>query len=50
LLVKLASARWAAGAGIEHLLTENDSENAAMLALNERLGYRPLYDQGIWVL
>ena len=50
LVVKLASARWAAEAGIERLLTENDSENAGMLALNERLGYRPLYDQGIWVL
>jgi GNAT superfamily N-acetyltransferase len=50
LLVKLASARWAAEAGIERLLTENDSENTGMLALNERLGYRPLYDQGIWVL
>jgi GNAT superfamily N-acetyltransferase len=50
LLVKLASARWAAGAGIERLLTENDSGNTSVLALNERLGYRPLYDQGIWVL
>jgi GNAT superfamily N-acetyltransferase len=50
LIVKLASARWAAEAGIERLLTENDSENAGVLALNERLGYRPLYDQGIWVL
>jgi GNAT superfamily N-acetyltransferase len=50
LFVKLASARWAAANGIERLLTENDRENAGMLALNDSLGYRPLYDQGIWVL
>jgi GNAT superfamily N-acetyltransferase len=50
LLVKLATTRWAAAHGIERLLTENDRENAGMLALNDSLGYRPLYDQGIWVL
>ena len=50
LLVKLATTRWAAANGIERLLTENDRENARMLALNDSLGYRPLYDQGIWVL
>lgn len=50
LLVKLAAARWAAGAGIERLLTENDTENVGMLALNERLGYRLLYEQRSWVL
>jgi GNAT superfamily N-acetyltransferase len=50
LLVKLAMARWAADNGIERLLTENDRENAGMLALNDSLGYRPLYDQGSWVL
>jgi hypothetical protein len=31
------------------LLTENDAENSSVLALNDRLGYRRLYDQGIWV-
>jgi GNAT superfamily N-acetyltransferase len=50
LLVKLAAARWAAEAGIERLLTENDAENVGMLAINERLGYRPLYDQRGWAL
>jgi GNAT superfamily N-acetyltransferase len=50
LLVKLATSRWAAENGIERLLTENDRENTPMLELNDSLGYRPLYDQGIWVL
>ncbi len=50
LLVKLATTRWAAANGIERILTENDRENSGMLALNESLGYRPIYDQGIWVL
>jgi GNAT superfamily N-acetyltransferase len=50
LMVKLASARWAAEAGIERLLTENDEENVGMLAINERLGYRPLYDQRGWAV
>ena len=50
LLVKLAAARWAAEAGIERLLTENDEENIGMLAINARLGYRPLYDQRGWAL
>jgi GNAT superfamily N-acetyltransferase len=48
LLVKLAAAQWAAAAGIERLLTENDAENVGMLAINGRLGYRPLYDQRGW--
>jgi GNAT superfamily N-acetyltransferase len=50
LLVKLAVARWAAEAGIERLLTENDVGNVGMLAINERLGYRLLYEQRSWVL
>ncbi len=50
LLVKLAAARWAAEAGIERLLTENDVDNVSMLSINDRLGYRPLYDQGFWLL
>jgi GNAT superfamily N-acetyltransferase len=49
LLVKLASIEWAAANGIERIVTESDSENSGMLTLNERLGYRPLYDQGIWL-
>jgi RimJ/RimL family protein N-acetyltransferase len=43
-LVKLASIRWAAETGIHSFSTSNDSENAAMLALNRELGYRPLVD------
>jgi GNAT superfamily N-acetyltransferase len=50
LLVKLATTRWAAENGIDRLLTENDRKNIPMLELNDSLGYRPLYDQGIWVL
>ena len=50
LLVKLATARWAAANGIERILTQSDRENSRMLALNDSLGYRPIYDQGIWVL
>ena len=50
LQVKLAAAQWAAKAGIERLLTENDAENVSMLAINERLGYRPLYDQRGWAI
>jgi len=50
LLVKLASIRWAAAEKIERLVTENDADNSSVLELNERLGYRRLYDQGIWVL
>ena len=40
-LVKLASIRWAAEHGIERILTGNDETNAAMLAVNRWLGYRP---------
>jgi GNAT superfamily N-acetyltransferase len=49
LAVKLASARWARENGYERVLTENDESNTGMLAVNERLGYRPLYDQVKWV-
>ena len=50
LAVKAAAARWAAANGFERILTENESGNAGMLAINNRLGYRPLYDQTSWVL
>jgi len=39
--VKLASIHWAAASGITQLVTTNDETNAAMLAVNRRLGYRP---------
>jgi len=50
LALKLASARWAAASGYERIVTENDAENEGMLAINQRIGYRPLYDQVGWVL
>jgi GNAT superfamily N-acetyltransferase len=50
LAAKLAVARWAAAHGFERLVTENDTANLGMLAINDRLGYRPLYDQVAWVL
>jgi GNAT superfamily N-acetyltransferase len=39
--VKLASLRWAAANGITSVWTTNDETNAPMLAVNDRLGYRP---------
>ncbi len=39
--VKTASLRWAAKHGVEWAHTFNDDTNAAMLRVNERLGYRP---------
>jgi GNAT superfamily N-acetyltransferase len=39
--VKLATTRWAAANGLTHLVTNNDERNAAMLAVNRRLGYVP---------
>jgi GNAT superfamily N-acetyltransferase len=42
-LAKLAAIRWCAENGVTELLTDNDAENAPMLAINDRLGYRPTY-------
>jgi GNAT superfamily N-acetyltransferase len=39
---KLASMRWAAANGITRMATTNDETNEAMLAINRRLGYRPM--------
>ena len=41
-LVKLAAAQAAREAGVEVLYTGNDATNAPMLAINERMGYRPI--------
>jgi len=49
LAVKTAAARWAREEGFERIVTENDEENAGMLAVNERLGYRFLYEQVSWL-
>jgi GNAT superfamily N-acetyltransferase len=40
LAVKLASIAWAKEHGITQIATRNDETNAAMLAINRRLGYR----------
>ena len=50
LAVKLAAARWAAANGYERIVTENEATNVAMLAVNEQMGYRPLYDQVSFVV
>jgi GNAT superfamily N-acetyltransferase len=42
-LVKLASLHWAQANGIREVWTGNDEENAPMLAVNRRLGYRVLH-------
>lgn len=41
LAVKLASIHWAAEHGVTTMATANDTENAPMLAINRRLGYKP---------
>lgn len=41
-LLKLHTIRWAQENGIQFLFTGNDLENAPMLAINRRLGYKPL--------
>ena len=43
LLSTVAAVRWAQEAGLERLVTENDAGNVGMLAINDRLGYTPLY-------
>jgi RimJ/RimL family protein N-acetyltransferase len=40
-LAKVVSTRAAQEAGIETIVTENDVANAAMLAINTKLGFRP---------
>lgn len=40
-LAKLTTIRWARENGITTMYTGNDTENAAMLALNDELGFRP---------
>jgi GNAT superfamily N-acetyltransferase len=47
-LAKLAALDLAARAGIRWVGTTNDRENAAMLAVNRRLGHRPLPDLNIY--
>lgn len=49
LLAKVAAVRWAQEAGLERLVTENDAGNVGMLAINDRLGYVPLYVEEYFV-
>lgn len=44
-LAKVAQLRWAAEAGITRVITDNDETNAAMLAINRRLGYEPFTER-----
>jgi GNAT superfamily N-acetyltransferase len=48
-LAKLAVLRWCAEHGITRLATGNDSTNAAMLAINDELGFRPFAVETEWV-
>ncbi len=42
LALKLQTIRLARQLGAEYLRTHNDSQNAPILAINQKLGYRPL--------
>ena len=50
LLMKQHSLERAAATGITTVITQNDDTNAPMLAINARLGYRPLSSGHAWVL
>jgi GNAT superfamily N-acetyltransferase len=49
-LMKRHSLARAAAAGITKVITQNDDTNAPMLAINAKLGYRPLSTGHAWVL
>ena len=48
-LAKLEVVRRCAEAGISRVMTENDSENAGMLAINDELGFAPYTVATEWV-
>ena len=50
LLLKHHSLAAAAAVGITLAIAENDEQNAAMLAINHRLGYRPIAVELEWLL
>ena len=43
--IKRAQIRWAKAHGLRTLRTANETRLRGMLALNQRLGYRPLYEE-----
>jgi hypothetical protein len=43
--IKRAQIRWAKENGVPALRTANEERLVGMLAMNERLGYRPLYTE-----
>ncbi len=47
-LAKLAAIRWAVEHGIETIITDNSEQNVGMLAINERLGFRPVITRQRW--
>jgi GNAT superfamily N-acetyltransferase len=49
-LAKLSTIRWAAEQGFDTMVTGNAETNAAMLGLNESLGYRPVRTETHFVL
>jgi GNAT superfamily N-acetyltransferase len=49
-LAKLGVMRRLAELGVTLMITENDETNAPMLAINERLGYRPIENRYSYVL
>jgi RimJ/RimL family protein N-acetyltransferase len=49
LLAKVAAVRWAQEEGLKRLITENDAGNVGMLAINDRLGYEPIYVEEYFV-
>ena len=48
-VLKLRTVRWAQENGIEFIDTGNDAENARMLAINVRIGYKPLPAREEWL-
>jgi GNAT superfamily N-acetyltransferase len=48
-LAKLSTIRWARGHGVERIITDNAEANAAMLAINDRLGYRAFVGRRRWI-
>lgn len=48
-LAKLEAIRWARENGIESIITDNAEQNAAMLAINERLGYKRFLERRRWI-